>query len=173
MTWTNISDQSPSWSPVADASDTYIPSGWDTDSEDPDVLDHWGQVGDNTLTFVAVAAFQACAISDNPNLGDGDYIVTGEITATIGNAYIRVWLGDNYSEVISGDGNFSVTVTSDFSVRPEIRLCNEANSTGQCTIELFKLQRLYADSTDKTTSWTNTSTSSTWTPLTDKTTVWS
>ena len=192
MTWTNISDQSPSWSPDTDETPIWYEAGelvidpdfndsskWSISNLDAGtwevsggklrltnfkgnitgdtlkapigtkvsfevVVDSWSQTG------LTVVQNQNLVISLPAPYGDTDLIWVGEVAET----YFPQSGISGTATIVDTAGKLNIAISL---------------ATGSLILDRVSIRT--ANKSDAT--WTDTSTSSSWTPLTDKTTVWS
>ena len=172
MTWTNISDQSSSYSDIASAYEIVPDPGFD----DPDSWD-----------IQAAGPFiDSSELKSNTATGSTYPIPREQTYATVGVSYLyeivitrynltsgKAWIefGGNILYLNNGVGTFTNTVIATSVQGLEI-FHAYTDRWNVASISITRATAWDKDS-DESTTWTDTSTSSSWTPLTDKTTVWS
>ena len=170
MTWTNISDQSSSYSDTASAYELIADPGFD----DPDAWDiqaagpfiDRSELKSNTATgstYPIPMVYPTVGVSYNYN------IVVTRYNLTSGAAWIE--FGGNFLYLNNGVGIFAGTVVATNEKSFEI-FHAYTDRWNVASVSVIRETTWDKDS-DESTTWSDATTSSSWTPLTDKTTVWS
>ena len=179
MTWTNISDQSSDYLQKI-ASEIVPDPGFDDENSwssigSPFEIITWG---DSQVTVGGLG--WALRVTQQPDMVAGDifdyvFVVDNIEKAPIGAGAsigsVVIWNTFNND----GTGTFTGRVTVPGTISPYEENVQISGSGGVITFSYFSIDRVpkWTKNIESSISWTDATTSSTWTPLTDKTTVWS
>ena len=172
MTWTNISDQTSSWVLKEQSEEVCEDTEFNDSSKWNIVGGFSSKVADGKLQMINQAGGFVLADPQIVGIIDNLYtyrIIVSEYPSSPTRAEI-IFAGFSIYEE-EGIGTF----TGSFEALSSGGLVFAPNFLGRWVIDFIsiKVQTDWDEIIDKTSSWTDTSTSSSWTPLTDKTTVWS
>ena len=192
MTWTNISDQTPSWSPDTDETPIWYEAGelvidpdfndsskwsisnldagtWEVSGGKLRLTNFKGNITGDTLKAPIGTKVSYEVVVDSWSQTGLTVVQNQNISTTVGlevgNESI-LWVGDATETYFPLTGISSTATVVDISEKLNIAI---SLATGSLILDRVSIRT--ANKSDAT--WTDTSTSSTWTPLTDKTTVWS
>ena len=177
MTWTNISDQSPSWSPDTDETPAWTKKTkllTDPEFNDEDEWDISGiplliptsnvEISNGKLKSTSTSCFGLVTPVSEVSFVEGQSYKWSFTVESVGSGggLVNLFLDNTLRYTHSNnDGIFEGTFVAVGKGTPiQITISNK----------IIVIENLYIENI---TAWTDTSTSSSWTPLTDKTTVWS
>ena len=181
MTWTNISDQSPSWSPDTDEQSFWInnnqliPSLNSSDNWDITTNAGEASITGGTLTSVNWDGLINPVPRVSPVVGNiYQYnIIIDSFTKNDGTTWASLSFGGNFI-FSSESGHIAGTYTGELEASSSLGLVYSSGKIfGTASSDIVISYISIIEKRIPSTTWSDDTASSSWTPLTDKTTVWS